>query len=199
MHASTFNRAIDNGAGFVCYSGHGFPHGWGTYRPNAETKTFVIYYTPFIKQLTNGDKLPIMFFDACLTAKLDFNVTDLQGYYPSLMNLLIRLGKVADDPSVYYPCFAWSFLAKQSGGAIASVGATRTAYTHVDAHGIYGGAGYLDVQFFAGYHDGVRLGQMMTSAQVGYLNGVGRDYFTLEEFLLLGDPSLMVGGLPASP
>lgn len=197
LHFFTFNKAIDKGAGFVTYAGHGFEHGWGTYRPNALTKTFIFYYTPFINWLKNGDKLPVMFFDACLTAKLDFNISDLQRYYPAFAWSLIKSGKASADPMIFYPCFAWYFLIKQGGGAVATIGSTRTAYTHVDTHGIYGGAGYLDVQFFAGYEEGMRLGQVMTSAQVGYLDGVGLDYFTLEEYLVFGDPSLMVGGLPS--
>ena len=39
LHPWSFNRAINKGAGFVSYSGHGFEHGWGTYRPNSLTKT----------------------------------------------------------------------------------------------------------------------------------------------------------------
>lgn len=194
LHATSFNRAINQGAGFVTYAGHGFEHGWGTYRPNALTDTMILYYIPYINGLHNGNKLPIMFFDACLTAKLDFNVTSLQHYYPRLANLLVRIFGLSSNPSDLYECFAWSFLAKQNGGAIATVGATRSAYTWVDKNGVYGGAGYLDVHFFASYSDGVTAGQMMTGAQNAYIQGVGRDYFTLEEFLLLGDPSLMVGG-----
>jgi len=40
-----------------------------------------LYYTPFIKYIKNDFRLPIIFFDACLTAKLDFNITDLKEYY----------------------------------------------------------------------------------------------------------------------
>lgn len=199
LHFWTFNKAINKGAGFVSYAGHGFEMGWGTYRPSAVIKSLIMYYTPYERWLSNSEKLPIMFWDACLTAKLDFNVTNLQHYYPQLTNYLIRSGRVLNDSTINFPCFAWSFIKKTDGGAIGTVGATRTAYTHVDENGIYGGAGYLDVQFFAGYHDGVRLGQMMTSSQVGYINGVGPDYFTLEEFILLGDPSLMVGGISSTP
>jgi hypothetical protein len=194
LRAATFNRAINQGAGFVTYAGHGFEHGWGTYRPNALTDTMILYYIPFINKLTNGDKLPIMFFDACLTAKLDFNVSSLQHYYPKIANLLVRLFGLSSNPSDNYECFAWDFIAKENGGAIATVGATRSAYTWVDANGVYGGAGYLDVHFFASYSNGVTAGQMMTGAQNAYIQGVGYDYFTIEEFLLLGDPSLMVGG-----
>jgi len=194
LHWWTFNRAINQGAGFVSYAGHGFEHGWGTFRPNAVTNTPIMYYVPFLNGLHNGDKLPIVFFDACLTSKLDFNVSSLQNYYPRIADLLVRVFKLSDNPSDNYECFAWDFLAMQNGGAIATIGATRSAYTWVDADGVYGGAGYLDVHFFASYHDGVTAGQMLTGAQNAYIQGVGKDYFTIEEFLLLGDPSLMVGG-----
>jgi len=194
LHWWTFNRAINQGAGFVSYAGHGFEHGWGTFRPNAVTNTPIMYYVPFLNGLHNGGKLPIVFFDACLTAKLDFNVSSLQNYYPRIADLLVRVFKLSDNPSDNYECFAWDFLAMQNGGAIATIGATRSAYTWVDADGVYGGAGYLDVHFFASYHDGVTAGQMLTGAQNAYIQSVGKDYFTIEEFLLLGDPSLMVGG-----
>jgi hypothetical protein len=191
----SFNRAINKGAGFVSYSGHGFEHGWGTYRPNSETERGMIwYFTPYIIGLNNGNKLPIIFLDACLTAKLDFNFTDLQHYFSETAHLLTRIFKLSEDPSMFYPCFAKSLLAKENGGAIATIGSTRTAYTHVDAYGVYGGAGYLNVHFFDSYTEGVTAGEMLTGAQNAYINNVGPDYFTLEEFILLGDPSLMVGG-----
>ncbi len=194
LHPWTFNRAINSGAGFVSYAGHGFEHGWGTYRPNAITNTKIFYYTPYINGLRNGNKLPIIFFDACLTAKLDFNVTDLRNYYPWMTSSLVRIFSLSSDPLEFYQCFAWSFLAKEYGGAIATIGSTRTAYTWVDANGVYGGAGYLDVHFFDTYTDGVKVGEMLTGAQNAYIQNVGADYFTIEEFILLGDPSLMTGG-----
>ena len=46
------------------------------------------------------------------------------------------------------------------------------------------------------YEEGVTAGEMLTQAQIDYLDNVGKDYFTIEEYLLLGDPSLMVGGYP---
>jgi len=201
LNAFTFNQAINKGAGFLTYAGHGFEHGWGTYKPNALRSTMglnqPLYYTPFIKRLKNEYKLPVMFFDACLTAKLDYNISDLYRYYTPFVKLWLAVTSQQMDPSVNYPCFAWSFLAKQGGGAIAAVGATRPAYTWVDEDGVYAGAGFFDVHFFKAYHEGVTLGQMMTAAQTDYLNQVFKDYFTLEEFMVLGDPSLRVGGYPS--
>ncbi len=198
LNAKKFNEAINQGAGFLSYAGHGFEHGWGTYRSNSLSYRMgfsqPLYYTPFIKKLNNHDKLPVMFFDACLTAKLDFNVSDLIRYYPGLTKLLILLSQLDNDPSIFYPCFAWSLVSYEHGGAIAAVGSTRTAYTHVDSSGVHAGAGYLDVHFFKAYEEGVYLGQMLTRSQNDYISYVGRDYFTLEEFILLGDPSLKIGG-----
>lgn len=200
LNAFSFNRAISKGAGFVSYAGHGFEHGWGTYRPNALREkmgiTHPLYFTPFVRYLKNQDRLPIIFFDACLTAKLDFNITDLARYYPKLPSLLTFLTKKTYDPSEFFTCFAWSFLIKKNGGAVATIGATRPAYTFVDRDGVYAGAGYLDVSFFRAYKEGVTVGEMLTQAQIDYLDYVGKDYFTIEEYLLLGDPSLMVGGYP---
>jgi len=193
----TFNQAINKGAGFVSYAGHGFEYGWSTYRPNQLlVKQPIWYFMPFINGLKNQHKLPIIFFDACLTAKLDFNISDLVGYVQSKAYLLARIFHLSEDPSDFYTCFGWYFVQKPDGGAIATIGATRTAYTWVDADGVYGGAGYLDVHFFKAYHDGTTLGPMLTSAQNDYISNVGKDCFTIEEFMLLGDPSMMVGGYP---
>jgi len=200
LNAYTFNKAINQGAGFLSYSGHGFEHGWGTYKPNAIRDkmgfTQPLYYTPFVKLLRNNGKLPIMFFDACLTAKLDFNISSFYKYYPVTTSILLKLTRRSYNTSYYFPCFAWSFVIHDKGGAVASIGSTRTAYTHVDKDGVYSGAGYLNVHFFKSYHEGVTLGGMMNQALIDYINNVGRDYFTLEEFILLGDPSLRVGGYP---
>ncbi len=200
LNAITFNSAINKGAGFVTYAGHGFEHGWGTYKPNSLRKkmgfTQPLYYMPFVEYLKNENKLPIIFFDACLTAKLDFNITDLKEYYPKLMKIFTFAGILEDDPNMFYPCFAWSFLKKEGGGAIATIGSTRTAYTYVDKDGVYAGAGYLDVHFFKSYEEGITAGEMLTQAQNDYINHVYKDFFTIEEFILVGDPSLMVGGRP---
>jgi len=194
LNALTFNMAVNRGAGFLSYAGHGFEHGWGTYRPNAMINRMIFYFSPYVKLIKNHDKLPIIFFDACLTAKLDFNIADLDEYMGNLVTLVVRFTKVEYDISIHYPCVAWVFLKHERGGSIATIGSTRTAYTWVNEYGVFGGAGYLDVSFHKAYEEGVTAGEMLTTAQSDYINFVGRDYFTIEEFVLLGDPSLRVGG-----
>ena len=184
----TISNAINQGAGFLDYSGHGFEHGMGTYPPHG--RVLRTYLTPYIKDLVNGYKLPIMFFDACLTAKLDFILQDLLNYKEFLLfNILAHLFNV--DTSMKLPCYAWCFVKHEGGGAIATIGATRTAYG-----GIESGAGKISIEFFEAYNSSGMLGQMMTKAQNAYINDVPDDAFTVEEFTLLGDPSLKIGGYP---
>jgi len=163
------NSAITSGACFVSYSGHGYEFGFGTSPPNVEER--IEYYTPYTLGMLNSKKYPVIFFDACSTSKLDYNIGGIK-----------------------LPCIAWYLLKKPIGGAIATIGATRVAYTHVDNEGIHGGAGYLNVHFFKAYEPGIFVADMMTSTQNDYVNYVGLDALTIEEFILLGDPSLKIGG-----
>jgi hypothetical protein len=150
--------------------------------------------TPYIYFLRNKDKMPIVFFDACLTSKLDFDVSDLSGYYPTFVLFLNILTGNRYKPNDRIPTFSWAIMNLENGGAIATIGATRTAYTYVNKNGVFGGAGYLDVGFFKAYEEGITVGEMLSIAQNDYINNVGKDYFTVEEFALFGDPSLRVGG-----
>ena len=186
FNRKTINNAINEGAGFLDYSGHGFEHGMGTYPPFLNRLKF--YFTPYIKSLVNGYKLPIMFFDACLTAKLDFILQDILDYKEYRMfNILAKiLGVDTNEP---LPVYAWYFVKHAGGGAVATIGATRTAYGGVDS-----GAGKMSIEFFTAYESSETLGQMMTQAQNEYITDVPNDAFTVEEFVLLGDPSLMIGG-----
>ena len=121
----------------------------------------------------------MVFFDACLTAKLEYYMLGLEDI----------------------PCFAWALVKKPDGGAIATIGATETATTSVDADGPHGQAGYLDLHFFQAYEPGRPVGEMLVQAKHDYLNdvaaGQANDRFymmTIEQFQVMGDPSLAVGG-----
>ena len=164
------NLAISMGAGFVCYSGHGFEFGFGTYPPNNDN--MIMYYTPNILGLFNGKRLPVIFLDACSCAKLDYDIF-----------------------GVKFPCFAWAIVKKPNGGAIASVGATALIYGTIFP--LSEGFLRLDAEFFDSYEPGIALSKMLMNAQKKYLDNVWRDYLTIEEAILIGDPSLKVGGYPS--
>jgi hypothetical protein len=182
----TITRAINKGAGFVDYSGHGFEHGMGTYSPHG--RRLKCYLTPYVSFLMNGYKLPVIFFDACLTAKLDFVLQDVLDYKQfRLFDIALRLARF--NTSIKLPCYAWSFVQHDAGGAIATIGATRTAFGGEDF-----GCEKLSTDFFSSYERGIRLGQMLSQAQTRYIHDLPSDQFTVEEFVLLGDPSLQLGG-----
>jgi hypothetical protein len=185
----TISNTITKGAGFLDYSGHGLEYGMFTHPP-----TFIgsrSYNSLYIKDLKNGYKLPVMYFDACSTAKLDFVVQDILNYRVYfLFNALAHALKV--NTSRRLTCFAWAFVAHQGGGAIATIGATRVAFGGNDE-----GAGKISLEFFSAYNSSQYLGQMNTKMQTGYINDVHGDSFTVEEFILLGDPTLRLGGYPS--
>ena len=61
-----------------------------------------------------------------------------------MFNLLAKILNI--DTSVPLPVFAYCFLKHAGGGAIATIGATRTAYGGVDS-----GAGKMSIEFFSAY------------------------------------------------
>jgi hypothetical protein len=215
----TINREINEGAGFVDYSGHGVEDAMGTHPPNSDL--WLMYKNKHLDGLYNSEKLPIVFFDACLTAKLDYNKSEANVYKtskisnPFLFNFLLNsfsriLKSILEkntvkpsqmdfesndiitesrDGSDLVPCFAWNWIRKSDGGAIANIGATRTAFGGFDS-----GAGKMSLEFFSTYESCETIGEMWSNTQIGYNMDVPWDYFTLEEFILLGDPSLKIGG-----
>jgi len=172
------NKEVNKGARFVEYSGHGFEFGMGTYPPNDQNR--ITYRTCYLLGLHNFYKLPVVFFDACLTAKLNYELGDQLGLYGFL--------------NIPMPVYGWYWVKKIGGGAIATIGATEVAYSFVGANGPEAGAGYLSLQFFEGYNVSKTLGEMLVYSQNNYLNELWKDHWTIEQFILLGDPTLMVGG-----
>lgn len=223
FNSINLNIAINKGAGFVDYSGHGIENGMGTHPPNRNS--WIMYYTSNLVGLFNGYELPIVFFDACLTARLDYdgsnsNYNSMSSF--KIINLLLQKGifkplfrilnsLISDynpksaikmsqpsfpqtNPKPFAdltPCFAWNWVREDNGGGIATIGATRLAYGGYDS-----GAGKMSLEFFSAYENSETLGQMMTQAQNGYITDVPQDFLTIEEFILLGDPSLKIGGYP---
>ncbi|HEC88544.1 MAG TPA: hypothetical protein ENI52_04430 [Thermoplasmata archaeon] len=181
LNSIEIERALEKGAGFLYYSGHGFPYGWATYAIN-DDRWVGRYFTPYISSLFNFYKLPVIFFDACLTAKLDFNSSDL------------REDGVPLKFNSTFPCFAWYFIRHPYGGAIATVGATRVAFTGVDEDGPHWGAGYLAYKFFESYKETDIVGEVFARCQEKYVNKNLWDKWTIQEFILLGDPTLKIGG-----
>jgi hypothetical protein len=167
------NREISKGAGFVSYSGHGFQYGIATSEYDNTKRMY--YLLPYIVGIWNKNRYPVMYFDACLTGSFDYQVFGID-----------------------VPCFAWALVKKQNSGAIAAVAATRVGFGGFAGDPLIAGASRLHASFFEAYSPGMTLGEMFIQAQQAYIEEVFEtiiyDPLTVQEFCLIGDPSLRVGG-----
>jgi hypothetical protein len=189
-------KTWNNGCGFFYFAGHGSPYNWGTYPPNEKP---IIYGLKLqhIKFLFNGKKLPICIVGGCHNSM--FNVSLLKSN-----NWTTKLG--------CYECFSWRLTRKIGGGSIATIGNTALGYGSQDKldPNKGGGGGNLTTYFFKaiGIDKIEYLGEAWAAAVSQYLdkfpilwdensnNDTTIDAKTVTQWVLMGDPSLKIGGFP---
>jgi hypothetical protein len=205
---SSIIREINKGCGFLFFDGHGSPAWWNTYWPDDFDKLIKkggisIFDLP---KVHNGDKLPIFVIGGCHCCQ--FNV--------SVLSTMIDLRNTHSMWSYGVPiseCLGWALAGKTKGGAIAAIGSTGLGYEASGDVGDLNGdslnepdcvealGGYLQSQFFKSYGLGYTtiLGNTWGNAICSYLAvypGMKNwsDAKTIEQWVLLGDPSLKIGG-----
>ncbi|MBC7080834.1 MAG: hypothetical protein H5T44_01055 [Thermoplasmatales archaeon] len=192
-------NAVSNGCGFLNFEGHGNPMSWATHPPYDESTWIGIDVTQF-PQFSNKDMYPVCVIGGCHNSQ--FNV--------SIFNLL----KIKQLYETYYKsewspgCFGEWIVRKIDGGAIASIGCTGLGYGLVGDYNkdgipdcIQGLGGWIDIEFFRLYGQEKRsiLGEIHSQAIANYVanfpvmkNEI--DCKTVQEWTLLGDPTLKIGG-----
>lgn len=177
--ASNINDAINQGAGFLSFSGHGSPTSWATH-PHAKENIWLPtggYRTATISGLSNEDRLPVVVTSACSTSK--FNRAD--------------------------NCFGWSFIVNPQGGAIATLGSTGIGYIYIGKSVSSGLMGKMEVECFEAYQNQnvETFGELWAETVNNYIIDRGRlsdsDYKTIEEWQAFGDPSLQISSASHSP
>jgi hypothetical protein len=201
-------REINNGCGFLFFDGHGSPAWWNTFWPGQFNKLITngglsIYQ---VTRLRNGEKLPICIIGGCHCNQ--FNVSLL-----STMTDVLNRHSMWSHGLPVPECFGWSLSMNPRGGAIATIGTTGLGYEAGGEVGDLNGdgmnepdcvealSGYLESQFFKAYgtdHTTI-LGNVWCAAINSYLDiypGMQNrsDAKTIEQWVLLGDPSLQIGG-----
>ncbi|MCK5458540.1 MAG: PKD domain-containing protein, partial [Thermoplasmatales archaeon] len=176
---ASIKNAINDGCGFVDFSGHGNTNIWATHA-HANHGTWIPTPAGGIRSndlstLSNGDKLPIITVEACSTAK-----------YASNSN-----------------CFNWALIHNPNGGAIGSFGATALGWGYTGTGVTQGLIGKIGLDTFRAYKlDGsITFGEMWAKALERYI-GAGMDamdYKTVEEWQPFGDPTLAIGGDSQAP
>jgi len=221
LYASNLNKDIQNiptpknlirdfslGCGFFYIDGHGNPGKIRTCWTNEIEEFNTIIDITHILRLKNGNKLPIALFGGCENAHINISI-----FYPSLKNN-IEMNGYWDIIGMSCPkSLCWGFVSKKGGGSIASIGYNAIAYVSnqfegkdLDGNGIdepdyiEERHGFIIQSFFKGIDDGVDiLGEAWAGAITRYLNtwpvmDQWLDAKNLQVWILLGDPSLKIGG-----
>ncbi|MGA1793210.1 MAG: C25 family cysteine peptidase [Thermoplasmatota archaeon] len=188
------STVIDQGTGLLVFSDHGNYDGWG-YTSGYPSGA---YKSMYADDQTNGYMLPITILDACLTHGFDNeNASEAASGQDPVYN------------QWYYPpgssratvdCLGEYLHKNPDGGAIASYGCTRVGYGSSGVTYPLVNSGYFNVRLNKAISEGVKTpGQVLASAQRDYINNIGpsgsSSYKTITEYILLGDPSLSIGGI----
>lgn len=175
-YAANINNAIESGAGFVSFSGHGSPTSWATHPHEKESVWLPIggYKTSNVNVLSNSNKLPIVILNACSNSKFDETSN----------------------------CIGWAFLANEKGGGIATIGNTALGWLYGGEHTINGLCGLMEYGTFKSYEGAKTFGMLWARTINNYIQTTGMDYAldykTVEEWEPFGDPSLRISS-PSSP
>ena len=192
-------KALNFGCGFVYFDGHGSPMSWATHPPNDADTWVRGLETYSMWRLHNGYKLPVCIVGGCHNSEFDVTPLNLLDHPKESLNL--RFDFIPE-------CWSWKLVSKPFGGAIAAIGCTGLGMTKEDKESFEGASDYLEPRFFYQYganHTDV-LGDTWGKAITDYLHKypinwstpAAGDYAidakTVQQWALLGDPSLRIGG-----
>ena len=184
-------KAVNKGCGFLYFSGHGSPTKWATYRPD-DKKSILGLAVSQMMFLRNGEKLPITVVGGCHNSMFNSSIflSSWSGILPSLK------------------CWSWALTKKINGGSIATIGPTGFSYGPTDISSGEGGSDWLDMHFFGEYglNGNDILGEIWGKTIIAFLQNFSIEWNekapgdmafnakNVEQWVLLGDPSLKVGG-----
>jgi hypothetical protein len=211
---------VSSGAGFVHFAGHGSPELWNTHWvggpfERSERAEGLKWY--HMMKMTNTDEQPIVVIGGCHNSQFNITMSSCLDYW---INRIYEITGIEAfqrfEGSVSTPvpeCFGWFFISQENGGAIATLGNTGTGIGSTgnigdrDGDGVddpdciekYGG--YLETLYFKsiGVNDVEYVGSAWQDAITMYLTvfpGMKdqTDAKSVEQWVLLGDPSLKIGG-----
>ena len=167
-----------------------------------------VYYFQ-MKKLSNKNKLPVCVVDGCHNSQFEVTTFNIfrgirqHGLDYFKFNIGIDcLGKWTWVPR----CWSWNLVAHKNGGFVAAIGNTGLGWGTIENSCTDFLGGNLTSHFFKvysklseqGYHN---LGMIHSQTINNYIdffspNNDLLDRKTIEEWCLLGDPSLRIGGYP---
>jgi len=199
-------RSINQGCGFLFFDGHGNPMQWGTHPPYDEEVFINGLGVSDIYKLENKGMYPICIVGGCHNSQYNVSVLNMLKIWEGSHWLhYIYYGETA------YECWSWRLVSKPDGGSIATLGYTGYDYFGIGDYNddeipdcIQFYSGFLNVHFFEEYgmNETDILGMAHVNTLIKYITELNPhsdpyDAKTVEEWVLLGDPSLKIGGYPS--
>ena len=192
---------VSKGCGFVHLTGHASPFVLGSYKPGTGISPhppLIPFYTGLnVRQFDNEGKLPFMINEGCHNAQFDVTGQELIEYLLSEDTSHILLSR---NEWIPHDASSW-FVLQEGGGAIAVIGNTGLGLGGIDDWCTDAVGGWIMLRFAHAFaiqdkqYTGSVWGQGITD-YVNYwpvLTNDG-DRKTIEERVLLGDPSIKLGG-----
>jgi len=194
-------RELNKGCGFVFFSGHGGANSWATHPENDIENWIGNFELKHMLFLFNRERLPI-----CLSASGCFN----NMFNVSLGKSFLVYKNIFGIPiqSSVPRCWGWSLVARPFGGSIATIASTAYSYESSDIDSKRGGCEWLDIHFFEEYNksNSKILGECWGNTITSFLDNFKINWSddstygdaiiakNVEQWLLIGDPSLKIGG-----
>lgn len=206
----TVNAAMNQGAGFAYFCGHGNRISWNTHLPPNGTIWCDGYDVDNMFSLRNREKMPITVVGGCHNGEFDMSILKsikkgIEDY--GIIKYFSRGGRFWWDGWVPN-CWGWFFTSKLGGGAIATIANTGLG-THgdgdVDNNSVADYLevldGWLELRFHQlyGMENQTILGHNHGETFKGYLhrflgNEDKMDVKMVQQWQLFGDSSLKIGG-----
>jgi hypothetical protein len=187
---------LNKGCGFLYLSGHGNVNLWATY--NADRENVGKFDKSMMNFLSNKNKLPVCLVGGCHNSEFSVFKSLIKTHFKILNNFNNLWGSNG--------CWSWELTRRADGGAIATLGTTGLCWYGIEYEG--GGTNWLNLQFFKEYKKEIKvIGELWKNAISGFVDNYPIDWDTpaggassidaktAQQWTLLGDPSLMIGGL----
>lgn len=212
--AEHIKTALNTGAGFAYFMGHGSPRTFATHYNDPPYNWTEDFDQQQITSLSNNYKLPVLMIGGCHNSHITTTPLNLiKGLLTKGPFYFITLGEGFPDYYKYdwlRETWSWVFVKHDNGGAIATIGSIGYGWvdTGDENHDgipdvIQGSDGWFETHFFDLYHNYniTTLGDLYSKTLTDYINMFPPnedryDAKVLSTHLLLGDPTLKIGGYP---
>jgi hypothetical protein len=200
--SDVLNR-VSEGCGFLHFSGHGSHWSWATHPPQ-DSNTWISGPNAFdMMDLTNKEKQPIVLVGGCHNAQFNTSLANM------ILGILGQgMGYFSTEPPIggfwyrkWIPkCWSQSMANRMNKGCIGIIANSGYGYGISGEDCLTGRGRFMEIQFFRSFSEGTMyLGDTHGMDLTYYMNEFPPmedeiDCKIAQQWVLLGDPSLMIGG-----